>query len=88
VWQVFFTFSNGKSIVAEIGLESKFRNTLRKLGCQMLCFQTKSNNLGKFWTVLRWQMLVYFMALWSVLWPSGIFYDFLVYFMAFWYILR
>jgi hypothetical protein len=36
-------------------------------GCQMVCFQTKSPNLGKFWRVLDWKMLVYFMDAWSIL---------------------
>jgi hypothetical protein len=48
------------------------------LGCQMVCFQNKNTKLGKLWRVLRWKMLVYFMAIWSILWPSGIFYGFLV----------
>jgi hypothetical protein len=43
-------------------------------------FQTKNTNLGKFWRVLQWKMLVYFMAIWShvesisnKLWLFGIF---------------
>jgi hypothetical protein len=35
--------------------------------CQMVYFQTKIPILGKFWMVLKWKVLVYFMALWSVL---------------------
>jgi hypothetical protein len=31
--------------------------------------------------------LVYFMAIWYILWLFGIFYGYLVYFMAIWYIL-
>jgi hypothetical protein len=31
-------------------------------------FQTKILILEKFWKVLKWKVLVYFMALWSVLW--------------------
>jgi hypothetical protein len=31
--------------------------------------------------------LVYFMAIWYILWPFGIFYGHLLYFMAIWYIL-
>jgi hypothetical protein len=50
-----------------------------QLGCQMVRFQTKNTNLGKFWRVVRWEMLVYFRAIWSILWPSGIFYGFLVF---------
>jgi hypothetical protein len=34
-----------------------------------------------------WKMLVYFMAIWYILWLYGIFYGHLVYFMAIWYIL-
>jgi hypothetical protein len=33
----------------------------------MVCFQTKNPNLGKFWRVLQWKMLVYFMDTWSIL---------------------
>jgi hypothetical protein len=36
-------------------------------GCQMVCFQTKNQNLGKFWRVSQWKMLVYFMDTWSIL---------------------
>jgi hypothetical protein len=57
------------------------------LGCQMACFQTKYTILGKFWRVFRWKMLVYFMANWYILGPSGIFYIFLVYFKVIWHIL-
>jgi hypothetical protein len=32
-------------------------------GCQMVCFQTKNYNLGKFWRALQWKMLVYFMII-------------------------
>jgi hypothetical protein len=38
-----------------------------ELGCRMVCFQTKITNLGTFCRVLRWKMLVYFMAIWSIL---------------------
>jgi hypothetical protein len=44
-------------------------------------FQTENPDLGKFWRVLQWRMLVYYMycnynyftAIWYCLWPSGIF---------------
>jgi hypothetical protein len=39
----------------------------RRQGCQMVRFQTKQPNLGKFWRVLQWKMLVYFMETWSIL---------------------
>jgi hypothetical protein len=32
-------------------------------GCQMVCFQTKNPNLGKFWRALDWKMLIYFMTI-------------------------
>jgi hypothetical protein len=32
-------------------------------GCQMVCFQTKNTNLGKFWGVLGGKMLLYVMAI-------------------------
>jgi hypothetical protein len=55
-------------------------------GCQMVCFQTKNPNLGKFCRVLLWKILVYFMTVWSILRPLQIFYGHLVYFVVFWYI--
>jgi hypothetical protein len=27
-------------------------------------FETKNHNLGKFWSVLQWTILVYFMSIW------------------------
>jgi hypothetical protein len=65
----------------------------RRPGCQMANFQTKNPNLGKFCRVLQWTMLVYFMAIWSIvdtafwynLWPFGIFYGYLIFF-PFWYV--
>jgi hypothetical protein len=39
-------------------------------GCQMVCFQTKNPNLGKFWRVLQrtlgpfYGLLLYFMDTW------------------------
>jgi hypothetical protein len=55
-------------------------------GCQMVYFQTKDPNLGKFWRALQWKMLVYFMPIWYTLRPFDKFYSHLVYFMAIWYI--
>jgi hypothetical protein len=39
----------------------------RDQGCQMACFETKNPTLGKFWRVLQWKMLVYFMDTGSIL---------------------
>jgi hypothetical protein len=55
-------------------------------GCQMVSFQTKNPNLGKFWRALDWKMLIYFMAIWNILQTFGIFYDRLVNFVFIWYI--
>jgi hypothetical protein len=52
----------------------------------MVYFQTKIPILGKFWKVLKWKLLVYFIALWFVLQPFGIYYCCLVYFIVVWYI--
>jgi hypothetical protein len=52
----------------------------------MAYFQTKNPNLGKFWMVMQWNMLVYFMtissivAIWYILWPFGILQGYLVHF--------
>jgi hypothetical protein len=46
-------------------------------------FQTKNPNLGKFWRVLQWNMLAYFMDIWSILRSIGIFCGNLVYFSHF-----
>jgi hypothetical protein len=54
-------------------------------GCQMVCFQTKNQNLGKFGRVLLWKILVYFMTIWSMLRPLEIFYGPLVYFVIIWH---
>jgi hypothetical protein len=52
-------------------------------GCQMVCFQTKNPNFGKFWRVLQWKILVYFMTIWSIL---EIFNGHFVYYVVIWYI--
>jgi hypothetical protein len=56
-------------------------------GCQMVCFQTKNLNLGKFWRALEWKILhifydrlEYFTAVWYNVWPFGIVCGHLVYF--------
>jgi hypothetical protein len=44
-------------------------------GCQMVCFQTKNPNLGKFWRALEWKVLLYFMIIWNILLPFGMMYS-------------
>jgi hypothetical protein len=46
----------------------------------MVCFQTKNPNLGQFCRALDWETLIYFMAIWKILWRVGIFCDHLVHF--------
>jgi hypothetical protein len=41
--------------------------------CQMVYFQTKNPNLGKFWRVLQWKMYANVVAIRSILQPFGIF---------------
>jgi hypothetical protein len=55
-------------------------------GCQMVSFQTKNTNLGKFWRALDWKTLIYFMAIWNILQTFGILYDHLIHFVFIWYI--
>jgi hypothetical protein len=45
-------------------------------GCQMVCFQSKNPNLGKFWRALNWKKLIYFVAIWNILLKFGMFYSF------------
>jgi hypothetical protein len=62
-------------------------------GCQMVSFQTKNTNLGKFWRALNGKMLIYFRAIWNILrifgiyilWPFGTFCVHLVHFFWIWY---
>jgi hypothetical protein len=46
----------------------------------MAYFETKNPNVGKFWSVLQWKMLVYFVAIWYI----GYVYGYLVYLFTFW----
>jgi hypothetical protein len=72
-----------------VTLPERERSTQRSLvsqGCQMVCFQIKNPNLGKFWRVLQWKILAYFMTIWPSLRSLKIFYGHLVYFVVIWYI--
>jgi hypothetical protein len=63
-----------------------------KQGCQMAYFQTKNPDLGKFWSVLLWKMLVYFTAilfilrLFGIVCPFGLSCGYLVYCFFIWYV--
>jgi hypothetical protein len=58
----------------------------RDQGCQMVYFQTKNSNLGKFCRALNWKMLIYFMVIWNILRAFGMVNYCLVHFMFIWYI--
>jgi hypothetical protein len=61
-------------------------NRPQSQGCHMVYFRTKIPILDKFLLILKLKVLVYFMALWSVLynlWFIGIFWVRLVYFSRF-----
>jgi hypothetical protein len=49
-------------------------------------FKPKIPILGKFWRVLQWNILVYFITISSILLLLEIFYGHLVYFVVIWYI--
>jgi hypothetical protein len=49
----------------------------------MAYFQNKNPNSGKFWRVLHWMMMVYFMAIWYIGGILGIFCGNLAYFPRF-----
>jgi hypothetical protein len=53
----------------------------------MVGFQTKNHpNLGKYWRAFEWEILVYFMTIWNILWPFGLIYGRLVLFVVICYI--
>jgi hypothetical protein len=54
------------------------RGAMVNRGCQMVYFQTKNPNLGKFWRALEWKMLVYSIVIWYTLQQYGILYGHLV----------
>jgi hypothetical protein len=74
VWQKITEVSRQEcQCVAE--LEHAWTHLPQLQGCQMVCFQTKNPNLGKFWRVLGrlenvnifYGLLEYFMEIWDIL---------------------
>jgi hypothetical protein len=56
-----FPFLSSQAVRAERFKDPERRNVCASVqGCQMVCFQTKNPNLGKFWRVLQWKVMVYF----------------------------
>jgi hypothetical protein len=92
VRKVFFSLAMLSTWMHKKRRQHKHRIILDSEGCQMVCFQTKNPNFGKFWRVwlckilgIFYDHLVYFMAIWNILWPFGIFCGNLVYWSPFWY---
>jgi hypothetical protein len=82
------TFCRHNSTRQRFGLElsnQTQRFFRQNQGCQMAHFQTKTPNLGKFWRVSQWKMLVHFMTIWSILMSI---YEYLVDIVLFWYVVR
>jgi hypothetical protein len=79
--KVFFCFTSRKHRHMWIR-----RRRHREQDCQMVYFQNKNCNSGTFRRVLQWKMLVYFTAIWYILWTFGTFCIYLVHFSPFWYI--
>jgi hypothetical protein len=52
----------------------------------MVCFQTKNPDLGKKIKASDWKILIYFMAIWNILWIFGTFCDHSVHIVFIWYI--
>jgi hypothetical protein len=63
-----------------------WRIRIRYEGCQMVYFQNKNPNLGKFWRALGRKMLMYFTATGNILQTFGIFYYHWVHFVFLGYI--
>jgi hypothetical protein len=76
--------------------EKDFVLPMKKEGCQMVCFQTKNPNLGKFWRVLQWKMLVHvfyghlvnFTVFCYILWTFAIVRGNLVFFLSWYFVAR
>jgi hypothetical protein len=49
-------------------------NLIHSQGCQMVYFQTQNPNLDTFWRSLEWNVFLYFMVIWNILWPLGVIY--------------
>jgi hypothetical protein len=55
--------------------KSLFQQTIpRTRVARWFVFKPKFPNLGKFWRAFEWQMLVYFITIWNILWPFGLIY--------------
>jgi hypothetical protein len=53
----------------------------------MAHFQTKHPTLSKFWRILRWKMLTFYVGIWNIFLSFGIFYGNWVHFVVIWNII-
>jgi hypothetical protein len=64
LWILTLNFDEGKNNERNISFgfyrSLQLLETINNQGCQMVCFQTKNPNLGKFWRVLQWKMFQVF----------------------------
>jgi hypothetical protein len=96
---IFFLFSASQlKLQCDINLAGHFFFAPNFKVRQILIFQVKTrvarwhvfvpkSLFYMLWLSLECKISIYFMAIWYILWPFGIFYGHLVYFMAIWYIL-
>jgi hypothetical protein len=92
--RIWFLTANGIIQFSKTAVLKRTLNTLQYIptyiptymDARWYIFKPKNPNLGKFWRVLQWKMLIYFIATWSILQPFRIFYCRLVYFPPFWYV--
>jgi hypothetical protein len=75
-----------ESLLCFTALPQRMTQITLHQGCQIVHFQTKDSNLGKYWRVLQWKMLIYFISIWYSLRTFGIVFGHLVYFLVIWYI--
>jgi hypothetical protein len=72
--------------IATFGCQKNDSLSKTDQGCQMVYFQTKNPNLGKFLSALDWKVSIYFMAIWNIIQTFGKIYDHLAHFVFIWYI--
>jgi hypothetical protein len=74
--------SRSRHFLAKIFLKFKMSAQVIQ-GCQMVYFQTKNPNFGKFWRSSDWKLFICFITIRNILRTLGIFYDHLVHFYGF-----
>jgi hypothetical protein len=79
IWQWVFVSRCKNAFEQFLGFQVVFRACLlRRQGCQMVYFQTKNTNLGKFLWAFDWKLLIYFTSIWNIFRTLGKCYDHVV----------